>query len=259
MMAAMTADDSAPTEADAPSATAPTVADHLLTLQEIDTEADQLGVRRQRLPEREQLTAKTEQLAAWERRRRELRERNEQLAATIEDADARSTALAGDKERLEAQLKTIIAPREAEALMNEISAVGTQIDELDMAELEAMEESSTIDDELAQHLELEPGLRQAMELADGALASVVADIDRDLAALSARRDDARAHLGVDVLARYDRVRSQLGVAVSRLEGSRCNGCHLDLSAAEVDTAKEESADSGVTDCPQCGRMLVVGR
>ena len=47
------------------------------------------------------------------------------------------------------------------------------------------------------------------------------------------------------------------VAVAELRGHRCEGCHLDLSAAEVDTAKEEAAESGFTDCPQCGRMLVV--
>ena len=42
-----------------------------------------------------------------------------------------------------------------------------------------------------------------------------------------------------------------------LAGSRCEGCHLDLSAAEVDTVKEGVAEGGLADCPQCGRLLAV--
>jgi len=57
--------------------------------------------------------------------------------------------------------------------------------------------------------------------------------------------------------RYESVRSSAGVAVAELKGHRCEGCHLDLSAAEVDTAKDESVAAGYTDCPQCGRLLIV--
>ena len=52
-------------------------------------------------------------------------------------------------------------------------------------------------------------------------------------------------------------RPQLGVVVSRLEGKQCTGCHLDLSAAEIDTARTDAAETGFTDCPQCGRILVI--
>jgi len=47
------------------------------------------------------------------------------------------------------------------------------------------------------------------------------------------------------------------VAVAQLVGKQCQGCHLELSAAEVDTAKDEAAATGVTDCPDCGRLLIV--
>ena len=77
------------------------------------------------------------------------------------------------------------------------------------------------------------------------------------AALRQRAEAARAGMSESVLARYDRLRGNQGVAVARLNGKRCEGCHLDLSAAEVDEVKEAAAASGVTDCPQCGRMLVV--
>ena len=60
-----------------------------------------------------------------------------------------------------------------------------------------------------------------------------------------------------LLSTYDRKRAALGVAVARLVGKQCQGCHLELSAAEIDTVKDEAADTGVTDCPDCGRLLIV--
>ena len=60
-----------------------------------------------------------------------------------------------------------------------------------------------------------------------------------------------------MLATYDRKRAAFGVAVARLIGKQCQGCHLELSAAEIDTVRDEAAATGVTDCPDCGRLLVV--
>ncbi len=47
------------------------------------------------------------------------------------------------------------------------------------------------------------------------------------------------------------------MAVAALVGKQCQGCHLELAAAEIDTVKEEAAATGVTDCPDCGRLLIV--
>jgi predicted nucleic acid-binding Zn-ribbon protein len=45
------------------------------------------------------------------------------------------------------------------------------------------------------------------------------------------------------------------VAVAKLDGSRCSGCHLDLSRSELDAVKHVGAGE-FADCPQCGRLLV---
>lgn len=253
-----TAHDTAHDTGAAPAAAAePTVAGQLLALQYIDTQADQLAVKRQRLPERDELATRSEQMTAWERRRAQIATRLDELSSIIEQAEARNAELGAEKSRLEAQMKTVIAPREAEALMHEISGVDAQRDELDDAELAALEEQSALDDERVAHLATEQALRDAVGSADEALASACADIDAELAQLAERRTAAAAELDESVVRRYESVRSSVGVAVAALKGSRCEGCHLDLSAAEVDTAKEEAAASGYTDCPQCGRLLVV--
>ena len=100
-------------------------------------------------------------------------------------------------------------------------------------------------------------MRDRLGQADAALADEVTDIDNQLAGLSLEREELRAKVPAALLATYDRKRAAFGVAVARLAGKQCQGCHLELSAAEIDTVKDEAADTGVTDCPDCGRLLIV--
>ena len=234
-----------------------TVADLLLALQAVDTQADQLGHRRENSPLRTDLAAATETMRTWERQRASMRTRIDELGASIEQAEARGAELLAHRQRLEQQMKTVIAPREAEALMHEMATLAEQIDELDLHELESLEEQARIDDELATHLQGEESLRGRLRHADDALAAELGDIDGELADLTTSRGELRSQLPESLLATYDRKRGALGVAVARLVGKQCQGCHLELSAAEIDSVKDEAADSGVTDCPDCGRLLIV--
>ena len=229
----------------------------LLALQMIDTQSDQLRIKRERLPERESLATCADALTSWERRMEQITTRLDELTAAIEHAEARNAALTADRQRLDAQMKTVIAPREAEALMHEIDTINGQRDELDDVELAALEEQAALDDERVAHLGVEATRREALGQAESALAQACADIDVELEELAGQRIGAVAELDDGVVRRYESVRSSVGVAVAELKGHRCEGCHLDLSAAEVDTAKDEAAASGYTDCPQCGRLLVV--
>ena len=233
------------------------VAVRLLALQHIDTQVDQLRVKRQRLPEREVLAAQQKAMAVWEQHRDRTAARIDELSSTIEQAEARNTELRLSRDRLEAQMKTVIAPREAEALLCEIETVNLQRNELDDIELAALEEQAALDDEQVTHLASEGALRQALGLAEETLKRTCADIDIELKGLDDQRSIAAGDLEESVARRYESVRSSVGVAVAELKGHRCEGCHLDLSAAEVDTAKDESVASGYTDCPQCGRLLIV--
>lgn len=234
------------------------LAAQLVELQRIDTDADQLKIRRERSPARTAFGEATTELRTWERRRDSIRARIAELEAEVDDDERRGAELAAHLERLERQLKTVIAPREAEALMHEISTLTAQRDELDIRELEAMEEEGALESDLVAHVAGEPDLRATVQNADAALADEVAGIDAKLDELAAERGGVLEQIPADLLARYDRQRPHLGVVVSKLAGKQCTGCHLDLSAAELDTAKADAADTGYTDCPQCGRILVIG-
>jgi hypothetical protein len=245
--------DTAESVPDAPA----TIPELLLAMQAVDTTADQLGHRRQHSPLRDDLANATEVMRAWEHQRSSLRARIDELGASIEQAEERGAELLAHRQRLDRQMKTVIAPREAEALMHELATIGGQIDELDVHELESLEAQSALDDQLAAHLLGEEQFGQRLRHADEALALEVGDIDSELADLADQRAELRGQLPEGLLTTYDRKRAALGVAVARLVGKQCQGCHLELSAAEIDTVKDEAADTGVTDCPDCGRLLIV--
>jgi predicted nucleic acid-binding Zn-ribbon protein len=230
----------------------------LLELQAADTMADQLKHRREHLAEREQVQAAKNALVRWNDARTVVRNRIEELGELIEQSESKSAALDKQKAKLASQLKTVIAPREAEALQHEMTAIDQQRSALDDAELEMLEEQSRLDDELTMLLGQEETLRDAYLGADAAMSVAEADIDGELARIAGRLEGLRAQVGAATLKRYDRLRQKYVVAAAPLAGSRCDGCHLDLSAAEVDIVRAESAKAGsIADCPQCGRLLVV--
>lgn len=231
--------------------------DQLLELERLDTEAAQLRYRRDHLDERDRHAAAAAALAAWESKRARLAETVGTLDAEIVDAEAQAAEVAAHKTRLEAQLKTVIAPREAEALMNEIATLDERRDALDLAELEAMERQTDTEAELAAHAAGEAAVRAELDRCTAALAAATATIDDELAGSAPRIAELRAQLTDGERSRYDRLREQLGGAVAQLEGRQCTGCYLDLSAAEADDARDAAAATGITDCPNCGRMLII--
>jgi uncharacterized protein len=229
--------------------------DTLVELQAADTATDQLNHRSATLPELGVARQARADLLAWERRSHELRERLDVLTTEIETAEHESEDIDRHRTRLEAQLRTVIAPREAEALQHEIATLEQRRSEIDDRELAALEEQAALDDTLVTLAANESSLREQVESADAGLAVAQADIAAELAALDQRRTQLRAELDPGLLSRYDRLRSQLGVAVARLVGARCEGCHLDMSPAELDAVKRSPADE-LAECPQCNRMLV---
>jgi predicted nucleic acid-binding Zn-ribbon protein len=230
--------------------------ERLLDLQTIDTTTDQLRYRRAHLPEADAAASARAELATWERAVADLRARIDALEAEVEREEHAAKEIDTKRARLQQQLRTVIAPREAEALQHEIATLTAQRGELDDRELEALEAQTGADDELQALLADEPRLRAALATAAEQLAAAQALVDDELAALDASRTSLRAELDAAVLDRYDRLRTHLGgIAVAKLVGSRCDGCHLDMSAAELDTVRHAPPDE-LPECPNCSRLLV---
>ncbi|HYN32599.1 MAG TPA: hypothetical protein VES40_08240, partial [Ilumatobacteraceae bacterium] len=95
-----------------------TVPQLLLDLQTIDTSADQLAHRRTKSSLRDDFTEATKQATSWERARAVLEAQIAALGESIDAAETRSAELLTNRQRFDQQLRTVIAPREAEALMH---------------------------------------------------------------------------------------------------------------------------------------------
>lgn len=219
--------------------------------------ADQLGHRRENMAEREQLSSARNALVRWDQARAIARKRIDELQAVIDECERRTADSDRQRQRLNERMKTIIAPKEAEAVQSELSSLDVQQSEVIERELTAMEEQTRLEAELAELGAQEESLRADYLAADAALNAAVADIDAELARIDKRREALRPDVDAAILSRYDRLRKQHVIAAAALSGSRCEGCHLDLSAAEVDTVKATAKATGVTDCPECGRLIVI--
>ena len=187
--------------------------EELLALQAVDTTADQLTHRRSHLPELADATTARASRTEWERRRDEISGQLDVLTAEIDSAEHDTGLIDRHRDRLNAQLRTVIAPREAEALQHEIKTLSDRRSALDDRELSALEQQAELDDQRASHLGLEPAVSAALEAAESALATAIAEIDQQLAELVDQRAELRSGVPAQLLARYDRLRG----------GARCRG------------------------------------
>jgi predicted nucleic acid-binding Zn-ribbon protein len=88
------------------------------------------------------------------------------------------------------------------------------------------------------------------------LAAAEKEVDAEIAAAERDRSEAVAPVPDELVVRYDKLRAQHdGIAIARLVGNSCGGCHLKLSAVEIDRLKHEPPDALVF-CEECGRLLV---
>lgn len=228
----------------------------LRELQSIDTRIDQARLASARLPERAAHANTVADLARVRATRDELRRGQSAMESELADIEDKSGAIDAHRARLEKQLKTVIAPREAEALQHELANLAAQRNELDDRGLTLLESSSEADAKLAELVVVEENALAAEGRAGEALAVAEANVDGQLAELSDERARLVAVIDPSDLAEYERRRkAQAGVAVSEIEHGHCNGCHMDLSVSELDAIKRLPADIDA-ECPNCSRLLV---
>jgi predicted nucleic acid-binding Zn-ribbon protein len=229
----------------------------LLTVQQHDTHADQLAHRIANLPARAQLAHVVDQTAAVDSRLATTDARRGELSRSQQRLEDEIASLGERANQAEKQLYSgaVTNPRELQALQDDVASIRRRIGQLEDEELEIMELTEPVDaerNELAGERERLDAERARIE---AELAESESDLQAELAAVRAQRDEAAAEVDEDLWAEYDALRSQLGTAIARLVGSTCQGCHLGLSAVEVDRIRKLGLDETVH-CEECGRLLV---
>lgn len=231
--------------------------DQLLGVQEADLLLQQLRHRRGTLPEIAALEANTAAHAAIESERSVTAEAHRDLVRrqhVLEDEIATVRRRAEEHEATYYS-GSVTNPRELVALKDDIDALHRRQRTLEDQDLELMEAIEPLAAELDAHDARLAALAEDRVRLDAALGEAAADIDAELTEVEARRTGLAADVDADLLADYDRLRAQQGgVAIARLQGGTCQGCHLQLSAVEVDRIRQlDPAERAV--CEECGRLL----
>ena len=195
------------------------------------------------------------------------------LAAEVDQHDTRRHELLRSQRRLEDEVTSvrqriehentrlysgeISAPRELQDIQDEIASLGRRATQIEDEVLEYMEQIEPLESRLAELAESGATVDRSRQDVAGHLAEAEAEIDAERAGVQQARAELDASIADTALvAEYERQRAgRDGIGVARLVGSNCGGCHLALSAVEIDRLKHAPPGT-IGQCEECGRMLV---
>lgn len=232
--------------------------DDLLSVQDIDTHLDQLRHRRETLPELAELAALGERLSAARSARDEVAGRLRTVRSAQKEAEDHASLLEDKAREVHAAMYdgTVVAHKELEALQEEHTSLQARQGEFEDRALELMEQAEPVEAELAAVESSVTELEAQVADADARLLVARAELDVQLEAAESERAAAAALVPEDLLGAYEPLRQGLGgIAVARLNGARCEGCHLEIPSAELEELRRAPEDQPVH-CPECLRILV---
>ena len=158
--------------------------------------------------------------------------------------------------KLNKQLKTVIAPREAEALQHEIATVTTERSALDDRELELMGVVEAAEQKKSELAPVQTSAKSALASATMALSSAKQKIDAEIAVLTEQRSAQALVVPQSLISTYEAKRKHRpDGAVCRLTGPTCGSCHLDISQGEINAMRAMPVDE-FPECPHCGSFIV---
>jgi predicted nucleic acid-binding Zn-ribbon protein len=235
-----------------------TVFEQLLQVQDHDTHLDQLRHRRETLPERADLVGRRRELAVFDAETEKLQGERDALGREQKRVEDEVASIEGKAGEVDTKLYsgTITSPRELQGFQDDLDALRRRQRQLEDEVLGLMEQIEPRDETLTARAATRAELQADLERVQAALAAAEAEVDGELEAAEHERATAAESIPADLLDRYEHLRKQYdGVAIARLVGTNCGGCHLSLSAVEVDRIRHEPPDV-VIHCEECGRLLV---
>ncbi len=172
------------------------------------------------------------------------------------DADVEQVKTRRDRDRARIDQGLVTNPRDLERMQHEMESLERRITTLEDEELEVMarlEDAQRSLADLTHQLGEADHRRIRFEKARDAR---YAEIDAELAELTAQRGPVVEGMPADLLELYDRLRAaKNGVGAAALRARQCDGCMLGLDNAELGKIRA-AADDEVLRCEECQRILV---
>jgi predicted nucleic acid-binding Zn-ribbon protein len=238
----------------------------LLQLQRVDTALLQLAHHQASLAERTSLTVAKAALVATQSKHNKLLTELKAVKEEIVALEAANKKCELAIQKYSQQLKTVIAPREAEALQHEIETVRVERSGNDDKELALLENSENLDSQILELSEQIVSQQASVEQATLALKSALTTCEADKQKLDAQRSQVASEIDPKLIKLYDVKRNKRTTpAVADLHGTKCQSCHLDLSVVELSALKKlvknetSETDGNVVyaECPNCDCYLVI--
>jgi predicted nucleic acid-binding Zn-ribbon protein len=236
-----------------------TAFEQLLVVQEHDTAIDRLRHRRETLPELTALAALENEIAALDRSIADASGRRDEAARLQSRLEDEMASVEAKLKALETKMYSgeVSVVRELTAMQADGEALRRRIGSLEDEVLAAMDVREPLEQEVVG-LDTE---RTRLDTEAGGLRATIAEaqvaIDGEIAAEAEKRASAAEGLAEDLLALYHRLRAKHGGvgAAPLVNGRQCGGCHLTLSATEIDRFKRLPPEE-LAACEHCGRVLV---
>ncbi|MCB1013170.1 MAG: C4-type zinc ribbon domain-containing protein [Microthrixaceae bacterium] len=230
----------------------------LLALQEIDTALDQLRHRRETLPERTELVESEATRAATESERDAIFAQLSEVRHAEKAAEDEATSVEAKAAEVERMLYggTVTAAKELEAYQADLAMLKARQRTLEDSAIELLETAEPLEAELSSCRERLDAVVASIDDAQRRLSEAESEIDREIREVESGRAEVLEPLDPDVVEQYVMLRRGLGgTGAARLNGSRCEGCHLEIPSAELEAVRRAPEDQ-VVNCPECGRILV---
>ena len=229
----------------------------LLQLQRVDTALLQLAHHQSSLAERTSLAAAKAGLVATQGKHIKLLTELKAVKEDVVALEAANKKCEMAIQKYSQQLKTVIAPREAEALQHEIETMRVERSGNDDKELALLEKSENIESQILELAEQIDSQQVSVEQATLALNSALATCEADKQKLDAQRSQVASEIDPKLIKLYDVKRNKRTTpAVADLHGTKCQSCHLDLSVVELSALKKVGAEE-FAECPNCDCYLVI--
>ncbi len=228
----------------------------LLDLQAIDTRLGQIAHARRTLPQLAELADLEGKARLLDdqlvRSSTELGDVQREVAKAEADVQLVRDRAARDRSRLDAGTGTA---KDLQALQHELESLARRQSELEEVELEVMERAENAEHDVA---ELQRGRAELAER----ITRLEADRDDALGRLAAEEETVAApragivdEVGADLVALYEKIRTNSGTGAAALRQRRCGGCQLELNPTEIQRIRSADEDE-VVRCEECNRILV---
>lgn len=233
----------------------PEVQARLLDLQALDSELGRLAAERRRLDTGAELIAAELERTRARRAVADGRGTRDDLQTAMGRVESDVAVVEQRLRRDQQRLATTASPKDAQALEQEIAALGRRRGTLEDAQLEVMQTVEDADAALA-------AAEGALAAAEARFATVQGVRDDALAAVGASQRTVSAdrlalsdELPADLVALYDRQRTRYGVGAALLRRGVSGGSNVQLTGADLAAVRAAAPDAVLLD-PESGCILV---